>query len=152
VAGAAAVCSGRAGRCSPLRAGVRPAPPPARRARALGRARALRRGLALLVLPLVSPLDGGDERLLSAHMLQHVLIGDAAVALLVVAVRGPLVFFLLPPAAAAAARRVPAAARAAVAAALPLVTLGSGRGDLVWHVPRFYDYAAAHRSVHDLEH
>src|SRR3954471_14773872 len=55
-------------------------------------------GLALLVLPLVSPLDHvGDEELLSAHMLQHVLIGDAAPALLVVAVRGPLLFFLLPP-------------------------------------------------------
>src|SRR4029078_12312045 len=71
-------------------------------------------GLALLVLPLVSPLDGlGDEELLSPHMLQHVLIRDAAIsllvvarrallgaaafALLVVAVRGPLVFFLLPP-------------------------------------------------------
>src|SRR2546430_7339503 len=56
-------------------------------------------GLALLVLPIVSPLDeAGDERLLSAHMLQHVLIGDAAVALLGVAVGGPLVFFLPPPA------------------------------------------------------
>src|SRR5215212_8372307 len=55
-------------------------------------------GLALLVLPLVSPLDHvGDEELLSAHMLQHVLIGDAAPALLVTAVRGPLLFFLLPP-------------------------------------------------------
>src|SRR5215218_11031906 len=55
-------------------------------------------GLALVVLPLVSPLDHiGDEELLSAHMLQHVLIGDAALALLVVAVRGPLLFFLLPP-------------------------------------------------------
>jgi putative membrane protein len=55
-------------------------------------------GLTLLVVPLVSPLDHvGDEELLSAHMLQHVLIGDAAPALLVVAVRGPLLFFLLPP-------------------------------------------------------
>ena len=55
-------------------------------------------GLALLALPLVSPLDQlGDEELLSAHMLQHVLMGDAAPALLVVAVRGPLLFFLLPP-------------------------------------------------------
>ena len=66
-------------------------------------------GLALLVLPLVSPLDHlGDEDLLSAHMLQHVLIGDAAPALLLVAVRGPLLFFLLPPVAAAAARRASA--------------------------------------------
>ena len=55
-------------------------------------------GLVLLVLPVTSPLDAaGDDYLLSAHMLQHVLIGDAAAALLVVAVRGPLVFFLLPP-------------------------------------------------------
>ena len=77
-------------------------------------------GLALLVLPLVSPLDHlGDEELLSAHMLQHVLIGDAAPALLVVAVRGPLLFFLLPPVPAQAAGLVPAAARGAVGAADP---------------------------------
>src|ERR1043166_920890 len=37
-------------------------------------------GLALLVLPVLSPLDAiGDDYLLSAHMLQHVLIGDAAI-------------------------------------------------------------------------
>ena len=36
-------------------------------------------GLACGVLPLVSPLDElGDRYLLSAHMLQHMLIGDAA--------------------------------------------------------------------------
>jgi len=49
-------------------------------------------GLALLSLALVSPLDAaGDEDLLSAHMLQHMLIGDAAPALLLLAVRGPLI-------------------------------------------------------------
>jgi putative membrane protein len=111
-------------------------------------------GLALLVLPLVSPLDeAGDERLLSAHMLQHVLIGDAAAALLVVAVRGPLLFFLLPP----VALRPLAAFRPLRAALslllLPLVTLGLwATAILVWHVPSVYDYAAAHPVVHDLEH
>jgi len=111
-------------------------------------------GLTLLVLPLVSPLDeAGDERLLSAHMLQHVLIGDAAAALLVVAVRGPLVFFLLPP----ALLRPLAAFRPLRAflslLLLPLVTLGLwGAAILVWHVPSVYDYAAAHPFVHDLEH
>jgi putative membrane protein len=111
-------------------------------------------GLALLVLPLVSPLDEwGDDRLLSAHMFQHVLIGDAAAALLVVAVRGPLVFFLLPP-----ALLRPLAAfrplRALLSALLrPLVSLGLWTAAiLAWHVPRLYDYAAAHRVVHDLEH
>ena len=111
-------------------------------------------GLALSVLPLVSPLDeAGDERLLSAHMLQHVLIGDAAIALLVVAVRGPLVFFLLPPGVLrplAALRPL----RALLSLLLrPLVSLGLWAvAIVVWHVPRIYDYAAAHRLVHDLQH
>ena len=111
-------------------------------------------GLALLVLPLVSPLDEvGDEKLLSAHMLQHVLIGDAAPALLVVAVRGPLLFFLLPPALLrplAALRPL----RAFLSALLrPLVSLGLWAAAMyAWHVPAAYDYAAAHPLVHDLEH
>src|SRR5262249_25385892 len=55
--------------------------------------------VAIGTLALVSPLDAtGEQYLISAHMLQHVLIADAAVALALVAVRGPLVLFLLPPA------------------------------------------------------
>src|SRR5438045_3312991 len=55
-------------------------------------------GLAAAVLPPVSPLDAlSDDYLLSAHMLEHVLIADVSPALLVLAVRGPLVLFLLPP-------------------------------------------------------
>jgi putative membrane protein len=111
-------------------------------------------GMTLLVLPLVSPLDAaGDDRLLSAHMVQHVLIGDAAAALLVVSVRGPLLFFLLP-----AAVLRPLAGfrplRALLAALLvPVVSLALwGAVILAWHVPRIYDYAAAHPLVHDLEH
>ena len=110
-------------------------------------------GLALLVLPLLSPLDAAADRLLSAHMLQHVLIGDAAIALLVVSVRGPLVFFLLPP-----SLLRPLASfrplRAALSALLrPLVSLSLwAAAILVWHVPRVYDYAAAHPLVHDLQH
>ena len=51
-----------------------------------------------MVLPLVSPLDPvGDHYLLSAHMLQHVLIGDAGPALILLSLRGPLLFFVLPP-------------------------------------------------------
>jgi putative membrane protein len=111
-------------------------------------------GLALLVVPLVSPLDHvGDEELLSAHMFQHVLIGDAAPALLVTAVRGPLLFFLLPPAllrSLAAFRPL----RAFLSVLLrPLVSLGLWAAAIVaWHVPSAYDYAAAHPLVHDLEH
>ena len=54
-------------------------------------------GLALLVLPLVSPLDAlGDRYLLSAHMLQHVLIADVGARAVLVALRGPLLFFAVP--------------------------------------------------------
>jgi putative membrane protein len=111
-------------------------------------------GLTLLVVPLVSPLDHvGDEELLSAHMFQHVLIGDAAPALLVVAVRGPLLFFLLPPPVLrplASFRPL----RAFLSVLLrPLVSLGLWAvAFLGWHVPAAYDYAAAHPVVHDLEH
>lgn len=111
-------------------------------------------GLALLVLPLVSPLDGvGDDELLSAHMLQHVLIGDAAIALMVVAVRGPLVFFLLPPSVLkplASFRPLRALLRVLM---VPLVALGLWTLTIyAWHIPAVYDYAAAHPLVHDLEH
>jgi cytochrome c oxidase assembly factor CtaG len=111
-------------------------------------------GLALLMLALVSPVDEtADEKLLSAHMLQHVLIGDAAAALLVVAVRGPLLFFLLPP-----ALLRPLAALRTLRALLsvllrPLVAMGVWAVAIyAWHVPAAYDYAAAHPLVHDLEH
>jgi cytochrome c oxidase assembly factor CtaG len=115
-----------------------------------GRAVLFAAGLALAVLPLVSPLAGES---LAGHMLEHVLIGDAAVALLLLAVRGPLLFFLLPPLAARwAARRSPL--RAAVAwltrpgPALALWACAYA----AWHVPAAYDYAAAHESVHAVEH
>ncbi len=111
-------------------------------------------GLALLVMPVASPLDHvADEQLLSAHMLQHVLIGDAAPALLVTAVRGPLLFFLLPP-----ALLRPLASFRPLRAFLsmllrPLVSLGLWVVAVVaWHAPSAYDYAAAHPVVHDLEH
>src|SRR3954451_896245 len=110
-------------------------------------------GLALLVLPLVSPLDHlGDEELLSAHMLQHVLIGDAAPALLLVAVRGPLLFFLLPP-----FLLRPLASFRPLRAVLgvllvPLVSLGLWAVTIyAWHTPAVSDCAAAHQTVPALE-
>lgn len=111
-------------------------------------------GVAALVLPLVSPLDAiGDTYLLSAHMLQHVLIGDVAPALLLLALRGPLLLFCLPaPALGRLARRralrrvLGVLLRPLVAFALWVAAIGA------WHVPGAYDYALAHRTVHDLEH
>jgi cytochrome c oxidase assembly factor CtaG len=111
-------------------------------------------GLALCVLPLVSPLDAlGDRYLLSAHMLQHMLIADAGPALLLTAVRGPLLFFAVP---AAVLRLAGRSVRFRACAswllrplvAVPLWALAFG----VWHIPPVYDYAASHPQVHRLEH
>ena len=103
-------------------------------------------GLALATLPLVSPLDkAGDEFLLSAHMLQHVLIGDAAPALLLLAVRGPLLAFVLP---APLGRLVARVEALPVWASLGLWAAAIG----AWHVPAAYDFALTHPVVHDLEH
>jgi putative membrane protein len=111
-------------------------------------------GLALVVLPLVSPLDGvAETRSLAAHMLQHVLIGDAGPALLLLAVRGPLLAFVLP---AAAVRFVAGTPRLHVAVGTlgrPAVALGVWIAAIAaWHVPVAYDAALAHPLLHDLEH
>ena len=111
-------------------------------------------GVALATLALVSPLDrAGEEYLLSAHMLQHVVIGDAAPALLVLAVRGPLCVFLLP----RDVLRPPARLRwlrwllsfllrPAVSFGLWVLAFGA------WHVPAAYDAALDHPLLHELEH
>jgi cytochrome c oxidase assembly factor CtaG len=102
----------------------------------------------------VSPLDAiGEEYLLWVHMTQHVLIGDVAPALLMLAVRGPLTFFLLPaPALRPLARVRPL--RAFLHFLLrPSVSFSCWASAVaVWHVPACYDYALANQWAHDLEH
>jgi cytochrome c oxidase assembly factor CtaG len=110
--------------------------------------------LAIGTLALLSPLDAtGEHYLLSAHMLQHMLIGDAAPALALVALRGPLLFFLVPPVVLGPlARLAPLRAtlawllRPAVSVALWAVVFA------VWHIPRLYDETLGHQGLHDLEH
>ena len=54
-------------------------------------------GLALVGIALLSPLDDlGETDLLSAHMAQHLLIGDLAAPLILLGLRTPLYAFLLP--------------------------------------------------------
>jgi putative membrane protein len=98
-------------------------------------------GLTVMAVPLMSPLNrAGEHYLLSAHMLEHVLLADAGPALLVLAVRGPLARSVLP-------WSVPGVLlRPRVALAAWVAVIG------VWHVPALYDRALTHPWLHDLEH
>jgi len=119
----------------------------------LPRAAAFAAGLAVIGLALMSPLDHiGEEYLLSAHMTQHMLIGDVGPLLLMAGVMGPLALFVVPlPLLRALCRPRPRAVlrvlgRPWVAfVAWSVVMCG-------WHVPYAYDRALENPFVHDLEH
>jgi putative membrane protein len=107
-------------------------------------------GVAVSVIPLVSPLAGES---LSDHMLEHVLVGDLGPALVLLAVRGPLLFFLVPAVATRLVVRRPALragfsvlARAWVAVAF------WGAAYAAWHVPATYDLAAGNEAIHTAQH
>ncbi|HZD86632.1 MAG TPA: cytochrome c oxidase assembly protein [Gaiellaceae bacterium] len=111
-------------------------------------------GLGVTVFALGNPLDRlADDDLLTAHMAQHVLIGDLGPALMLTAVRGPLLVFLLP-----APLLSPLARSARVRAVLgtllrPRVAFSLWCANLaIWHVPYLYDLALAHQNLHDFEH
>jgi cytochrome c oxidase assembly factor CtaG len=101
--------------------------------------------LALLAA-LVSPLDRlGEEYLFSAHMLQHVLLGDIAPVLLLLA----LSRVMMRP----ATRRLGAVERGLGPFASPLTGLFLWLFLMyLWHVPALYDAAVRHAPVHLLEH
>jgi putative membrane protein len=111
-------------------------------------------GILLATLPLISPLDtAGDRFLISAHMLEHVLIGDAAPALLLLAVRGPLVFFMLPDYVLRPLARLGALRSVLGFLLRPPVSLAAWALVIgAWHIPSAYDYTLSHPVVHDLEH
>jgi putative membrane protein len=111
-------------------------------------------GVAAGVLPLVSPLDElSDRYLLSAHMLEHVLLADVSPALLVLAVRGPLSVFLLPPSILRPLARCSPLRRVLGVALRPPVSVGLWVVVMVaWHLPAAYDAALRSQRVHDLEH
>jgi cytochrome c oxidase assembly factor CtaG len=111
-------------------------------------------GLGVTLFALVGPLDRiADEKLLAAHMAQHVLIGDLGPALMVTALRGPLLVFFLPaPILAPLARN--ARLRAVLGTLLrPYVAFGLWAANLaIWHIPYLYDLALRHERLHNFEH
>ena len=109
---------------------------------------------AILGIALCSPIDAiGERYLLSVHMLQHVMLGDLAPALVLLAVRGPLAVFLVPK---PILRRVAhwegpraflaAVLHPAIAVSLWAITYAT------WHLPPLYQAALRNPTVHELEH
>lgn len=111
-------------------------------------------GLVVVLAGLFSPIHTlGEDHLLWVHMLQHVLIGDLGIALMIAALRGPLHVFLLPPRLLGPIARdrdvravVSFLLRPPVGYALWAVNLA------LWHIPRLYAAAVLHPWLHDLEH
>jgi cytochrome c oxidase assembly factor CtaG len=111
-------------------------------------------GLGVSLFAVVGPLDRlADDKLLSAHMAQHVLIGDLGPALMILALRGPLLVFFIPAAVLAPLARN-ARVRTVVGTLLrPRVAFSLWAANLaIWHVPYIYDLALAHQGLHDFEH
>jgi putative membrane protein len=101
-------------------------------------------GMALVLVALVSPLDAfAEQELFSAHMLQHVLLGDLAPLCFVAALTGPV---LRPVLRIGVVDRLRVLAHPAVALPVWAVNL------YAWHVPFLYEGALHHDAVHALEH
>lgn len=103
-------------------------------------------GMLALVIALCSPLDGlGENYLFSAHMLQHVLLGDIAPLLLLLS----LSRVIMRP----ATRRTIRIERALGPFSSPLTGLVLWLALMYfWHIPALYDAALEHAGVHLLEH
>ena len=114
-------------------------------------------GLAVLWLAIGSPLDGFADTMLSAHMVEHLLLMSVVPPLLLFG--WPVVPLL---------RGVPASLRHVVVAPLiraqslrrlahlavtPLVAwLAMNLTFLGWHIPAAYDFALEHENWHSVEH
>jgi putative membrane protein len=101
-------------------------------------------GVVLLLAAVASPLAAvGEEELFSAHMAQHLLLGDLAPLCLLAGLTGPLMRPVL---------AFPGVYRLKVLAN-PLVALPIWAANLVvWHTPMFYESAVENGGVHAVEH
>ena len=100
-------------------------------------------GLIVLAVALSSPVDAIADKLLVAHMTEHIFIGDIGPLLVVLGVTGPLIAPLLH-------NRTLARARVLTH---PLVALPLWAVDLyVWHSPPLYEAALRNDYIHVLQH
>lgn len=103
-------------------------------------------GMLALLAALESPLDGlGHDYLFSAHMLQHVLLGDIAPLLLLLSLSRVIMRPLT--------RRLMRVEQALGPLAHPVTGLVAWLVLMyLWHIPALYDAALEHPVVHLIEH
>ncbi len=103
-------------------------------------------GIVALLLAVASPIDGlGEDYLFSAHMLQHVLLGDIAPALLLLS----LSRVIMRP----ATRRLHVVERKLGRFFSPWTGLALWLFfTYLWHIPALYDAALEDPLIHFLEH
>ena len=100
-------------------------------------------GLISLAIALSAPVDSLADQLLSAHMAEHLVIGDLSALLIVLGFTGPLLAPLLRVRWLAPLRMF----------AHPLVALPAWMISFyVWHLPALYQAALRHDWVHALQH
>jgi cytochrome c oxidase assembly factor CtaG len=100
-------------------------------------------GLIVLAGALIPPVDTLAQQLLLAHMVEHLLIGDAAALLIVLGLTGPLLVPLL---------RNPIISRLRVFTHPVVAVVCWGVNFYAWHIPALYQGALRHNAIHGLEH
>lgn len=106
-------------------------------------------GLVIALSALAPPLDRAADRSLTAHMSQHLLLGDLAPLLLAAALAGPRALFAVPPGVLRLLARVTwlrPLGRLPVALALWVTAV------YAWHLPWLYDAALRLPILHASEH
>ena len=100
----------------------------------------------VILIALVSPLDRlGEDYLFSAHMIQHLLLGDIAPLLMLLALSRVIMRPLT--------RRLQYLERALGPLAHPACALVLWLALIYfWHIPAMYDAALEHSAIHALQH
>jgi cytochrome c oxidase assembly factor CtaG len=111
-------------------------------------------GLLTLAVALLSPLDSiGDKYLLSAHMMQHVLLSDIAPALLVLGLRSPVLPLGLSRRALVAVAPGRRSGRVLARLTSPWLAIPMwALATWIWAIPSVFDYTAQHSTLHAFEH
>jgi putative copper resistance protein D len=110
-------------------------------------------GIALLTIAMLGPPDAYDDRLLSAHMAQHLLLGDIAAPFLLLGLRTPMLLFYLPRPLLVLLARRRWLRRGFVLLRQPLVALPLYVLTVyAWHLSTLFEGALRHPLLHALEH